>query len=177
MGEYEFTVYGIEGDNSQVTVYAVDIQEIGGKFHQRLDGFTTVQDRFMLEDFNRDGYIDVRIHKYPGGSMRNEPSMFWLWDTKQNKYVKNQQLEELSEENGIRMADDGRLVTHFRVGVWWYGVSHYSYRNNTFVEMERIEVRPQDENDVTNSGKLQDTYKRINGEMKLVSTEILEEIR
>ena len=169
--------FGMEKNRDRYMVYAVDILNGNGEIHQRLDGFTTLWfgDDLVFEDFNHDGYVDIQLHACEGGSMRNEPSLFWLWDAKQYKYVENEQLEEISSEASVTVEDDGRIRAYTREGAWGYYLSYYSYRSDKFIEVEIVDVHPQDENDISNSGKAKDTYKLINGEMKLVSTEILEE--
>ena len=183
MRQFEFTLYGFHNreereeieDYIQDTIYAIDISEPDGNFHQRLDGFTTLMDVFILADFNNDGYLDIQLQVCMGGSMRNEPSLFWLWDNGKQQYVPNEQLGEISQENSVRVGEDGRMFSYVNCGAWGYSVSSYSYINNRFVEVEREDVRPEDESDVQNSAKVRDTYKLINGEMVLVSTELEEE--
>ncbi|MCL2494662.1 MAG: hypothetical protein FWE98_03275 [Oscillospiraceae bacterium] len=174
MPEFIFTLHGY-GDGAYVNISEIEIS--GEDFSQQLDGFET-ENRFSLEDdyglvfadFNTDGYLDIQLHQYRGGSMHNTPSLFWLWDTKQKKYVENKQLEEISEEHWVSV-QDGRLLCGFRDGAFGYCLSVYSYINHTFVEIEREDVHPLNWDDVHNSIFVRDTYKLIGGELKLVSTE------
>jgi len=177
--EFTFTLYGQHNnrfpEDHWITINVIEIS--GEGFHQRLDGFETDGPFYpedyglTFADFNGDGYLDIQLHKWMGGSMGNEPSLFWLWDNKRQHFVQNEQLEEISHENGISMTDDGRLAGYARAGAFGYGVSYYSYINGKFVEVERADVHPLDWDDIYNTIFVQDTYKRINGKMKLVSTE------
>jgi len=176
MPEFTFTVYGFVADElyHKNMVYAIDVEERGGDYRQRLDGFTTIHpfgDNILLADFNNDGYLDIQLHQYMGGSMRNEPSLFWLWDNTKQEFVRNEQLEKISDDSRVTVYDDGRIESYCRGGALGYGLSYYSYMHGEFVEVERIDVYPEDFDDLDNSIKIRDTYKFIDGELKLISSE------
>ena len=171
--EFEFIVFGFHGQEDEGRfynmVYAVEIFEIDGSFSQRLDGFHTLHpyaDDIDLEDYNNDGYLDIRLHECPGGSMMNEPSLFWLWDARQNKYIENKQLEEISKESWVSK-QNGELVTGYRASSAEHHFSTYTYIDNEFVVVEDtlilLEIVDGVNYHITKVSKL------IDGKMQLVS--------
>jgi len=133
MPQFTFTVYGFigrDGEREHHMAYAIDISEQNGTYHQRLDGFSTIypskQDA-RLVDFNNDGYLDIQLHLWQGGSMRNEPSLFWLWDNRKHEFVENEQLRMLSDEASVDVEDNGRITCYTRVMGGEYNLAYYSY--------------------------------------------------
>ena len=180
MLEFEFTLYGFYGreDNwmddhalERNMIYAIDIQERNGDFSQRLE-FDGTNDRyrdnygFLLEDFNNDGYLDIRLHAWEGGSMRNEPSMFWLWDNEKREFVGNEELGEISNEASVSVGGP-RVVAYTRIMSGEYVVSYYSYDNNVFVREEEAYIYQEKEGE--NTYEIVEISELVNGEMKLTS--------
>jgi len=127
----------------------------GDGFKQRLDGFETEgpfsQENdygLVLADFTGDGYLDIQLHKWMGGSMLNEPSIFWLWDSERREFVRNEQLEALSESAGISVEEDGRLSCHTRLGVGEYVTSYYTFTDGAFVLDDSKHVYPESEDPI-----------------------------
>lgn len=108
----EFTFYRIIGNrqgNSDVN-YDVSIriendgqviQEIDGLFQELggpsgIETFSDPQYEIRFLDLTDNGYLDMTMHKTWGGTLRNEPHYFWLWDREAGKFVKNETLMHLS---------------------------------------------------------------------------------
>ena len=154
------------------------INEVDGPFRQWLDGFETFQSGkeepygFYLEDFNNDGYLDISLYYRPGAVDHHR--LFWLWDTKQEKFVRNEQLQELGTEwQFFNLDEDGRIKLFSRSGggiVW--SAAWYEYRNNKFVlvESEDGEIIFEDGNrEKEPVGRHVIIKKLVNGKMKTVS--------
>jgi len=161
-------------------ITAIDIA--GEDFRQRLDGFET---EFVLpqegtddyglafDDFNNDGFLDLRLHFFT--TTREGASLFWLWDSDQKQFIRNEQLEELSdftrhfarEEDGPRMyrflkgsTEDGTAAT--------YNDYYYEYIDGGFVLVEHeIMWYEYDDDDVGYENI--ETYKLVDGVMVLDS--------
>jgi hypothetical protein len=174
MPEFTFTLLGNPGEDADgLNSIRAIVFEDGG---QRLEGFETVgpftpENDYGLAfaDFDNDGALDIRLRKWEGGSMRNEPSLFWLWDEGSRSFVRNEQLELLSDEAGVSVGGDGRVSCYTRVMYGEYGTSYYSFADGEFVEEERVEVHREAADGVTYS--ITETYRLVDGEMKLVSTD------
>ena len=143
--EFTFTLYGdpdAELEDSS-SIHTIVVSAEG--FYQKLDGIETVSPDFLADyglsfsDFNGDGYLDIQLFKYRGGTMRNEPSIFWLWDGGARGFVRNEQLEELAESAGVSVEEDGRVSCYTRLGVGEYVTAYYSYKDGVFVLVETVE--------------------------------------
>jgi len=81
----------------------------------------------MFEDYNQDGYMDMAVHRAPGGSMRNMPHFFWLWDAELEKFVTNELLEHISDWGSVFITDEGRVRNFHRVSGSFFGFTEYEY--------------------------------------------------
>jgi len=175
--EFTFTLHGQHNnrfpEDHWITINAIEIS--GEGYHQRLDGFETDGPFYpendtclQIADFNDDGYLDIRLLKWMGGSLGNMPSLFWLWDNNKQCFVANKQLEELSESSGI-MVRDQRLVSSYNMkgDKWGHSISYYTYENKKFVKAEETQNYCAYEDDVF--FMFEEIYKREDGEMRLVS--------
>ena len=89
---------------------------------------------FSLRDYNFDGYLDMSLMMLEGGSSRNSPSYFWLWDAEIEQFVKNHQLMEMSSWSQIGANPRiQRIVTFSRSGMGNYYDGFYKYVDGEFV--------------------------------------------
>ena len=99
-------------------------------------GIFTEENLYSLrfEDFNFDGYLDIALQHSFGGSARNHPSYFWLWDNDAGEFVQNSQLEFFSFESEVYTNEyTKRLVTSHRMGSMGYSTYFYKYHNGEFI--------------------------------------------
>ena len=91
---------------------------------------------FHLADYNGDGCLDMGLRWHPGGSMRNDPHFFWLWDADIRQFVRNEELETLSAEWTVSPREDGRIGTYARLGnlEHIFGIFEYINGEPVFVE-------------------------------------------
>lgn len=118
---------------------------------------------FTLDDFNFDGYLDIELCCYEGGSMRNRPCYYWLWDIKKEKFIKNKDLEEMSWTASISTEKkDKRISVYTRVDSSENGTGYFIFENGRPVMVEFVNRR------YKRNGISYAIQKRINGKMKTV---------
>ncbi|MCL2494663.1 MAG: hypothetical protein FWE98_03280 [Oscillospiraceae bacterium] len=183
--EFAFTLHGDESiDDSDpgfvlaiAAIRAIDIK--GEGFGQRLEGFETefavpedIGDYGLaFDDFNGDGYLDLRLHYYT--ATREEISLFWLWDAGQKQFIRNEQLEELSDARHFAREDDGPRMYRFlkgymeELGVPSFNDYYYEYIEGEFVLTEYSIMWYEDEGE--DSYECIETYKLVDGKMELAS--------
>jgi len=152
--------------------------EAEGSFFQWLDGFATCQRMEIenygleLQDFNNDGYLDIALY-YSAGAV-DPIHLFWLWDKGQEKFVRNEQLQEINADwQFFQLEDDGRIKVFSRSGggIEW-GIAWYEYRNGAFVLVESEDGKILFEEEGGESvpvGKHIVIKKLINGKLQTVS--------
>ena len=86
-----------------------------------------------FEDLNFDGYLDMVIHKHPGGNRWAGAEHYWLWDAATRQFVYNAQLSELSAD-GLNV--DANPNTQ-QVEAW---VSSAAGRSYTFYDWDGDEL-------------------------------------
>ncbi|MDR0916069.1 MAG: hypothetical protein LBN02_02640 [Oscillospiraceae bacterium] len=91
-----------------------------------------------FDDYNFDGYTDIRLHSYEGGSMRNEPSYFWLWDAESGQFVKNEKLEDLSNFAFINFIDIDTIYAFSRISGYSHYTEYYKYENGEYREYANV---------------------------------------
>jgi len=81
-----------------------------------------------FDDWNFDGYLDVSLLRSPGGTMKNKPTYYWLWDNSAQEYIANDELNELSLESTVMAASELRQVIAFtRTGPIGYFTGYYEF--------------------------------------------------
>lgn len=88
---------------------------------------------FDLSDWNFDGYLDISLWKSEGGTSLNAPHYYWLWDNQKNKYVENNDLEDISETTYLEIKDEEQeLFASIREPTGYYG-EYYVWQNGKVV--------------------------------------------
>lgn len=185
IGECEFVLHGFYGgelkDGTETfireynMINSIEIRAIRGEFYQLIDGLSTQLNvnfenyGFAFDDWNSDEFIDIRLHMYEGGSMRNEPSLFWLWDSNQSKFIKNEQLEEISSDSSLYLEpeEDKLIRSYTRAGAGAYSLSYYEYNDREFVLVENEEVFCEEQDNALY--RVVKVSKLIDGTMKTVT--------
>lgn len=185
IGECEFVLHGFygaelnDGTETYIGKYnminSIEIRAISGEFYQLIDGLSTQLNvnfenyGFAFDDWNSDEFIDIRLHMCEGGSMRNEPSLFWLWDGNQSKFIQNEQLEEISSYSSLHLApeEDKRIRSFTRTGAGEYSLSYYEYNDGEFVLVENKEVFFEKQDNALY--QVEKVSKLIDGTMKMVN--------
>lgn len=118
-------------------------------------------------DLNFDNYLDMRLFVTPGSS--NYGYMCWLYNKKNNLYEYNNLLSELVN---VEVDTTNKLLkSYYRSGIDEYDHKTYKYINDILVLIERelvygvYEEKPQLEKKYL----IEEKYKRINGNLRLIS--------
>ena len=82
---------------------------------EALDAF-----QIRLVDLTGNGYLDMVLLTSFGGSMRNRPSYFWLWDVELSQFVEDEILREVSSMATVSVWEDGRVVAFARITIGSY---------------------------------------------------------
>ncbi len=87
-----------------------------------------------FDDWNFDGYLDIGLWSYRGGSMRNDPHYYWLWDQSQGQFVENAELMEFSDFSTISInVQESRLECYTRLGISGGVAQHVKYIDDKFM--------------------------------------------
>jgi len=136
--------YYILCDENQI--FKLTISSKDGTFKQEFSGLETMshpRDDFGIafDDWNFDGYLDVSLWKYPGGTMGNSPHYFWLWDNAAQKFVANEQLEKMSDYSWLQTDEETKqVVNRQRAGFGNYGTWYHIYKNGEFILVKFEEI-------------------------------------
>lgn len=158
--ELEFVLHGYELRNymrnfdrthfwawHEYSVHTIYVNHIGGTPLQEITGLETRQSimsepqnfGLFFDDFNFDGYMDMTLFAFPGGTMRNAPSYFWLWCNELEQFVLCDFLTELSWGASIGANHELNIITTFtRGGPSHHYLGEYEYRNDEFVAIRYI---------------------------------------
>ena len=108
--------------------YGTLIQQIEGL--EVFEGLGQTDTPFNLHfaDYNQDGYLDMGLWRSRGGTMRNMPHFYWLWDTDQGKFVMNDFLTDLSWGGTVQLWEDGTVRSFTRGSSQHYGWTTFAYQ-------------------------------------------------
>jgi len=157
MEAFEFTLYGYTQTqyflNAARTrfypswpvniVRAISIKNAEGMTLQEITGLETFHEGafednlfgLAFKDWNFDGYMDMFLARFRGGTAGNEPSYFWLWNPEPKQFVQNDDLMSMSNwgfpavdhaANQIMASGRGGRVGFF---------SWYEYSNGRFTRV------------------------------------------
>ena len=158
--------YYLEDGETRIT--SIDVN--GEGFSQQLTGFATqtpaIADYgFSIDDWNFDGYPDVSIWLFPGGSMGNLPTKYWLWNEEIKQFVENEQLGDLSWSSGVSVnAAEQCITSYVRVDAAEHWFTTWAFENGQYIETRSIGKFYDPENDIQ---RVQ-VHERVDGEMALV---------
>lgn len=90
-------------------------------------------------DYNNDGYLDMALATWAGGSLQNSPRMYWLWCTEQHIFVRNEFLERLSDESTVSTTEDGMIVSMSFEGSGQWNRMYFRYESGNFVRVYKYD--------------------------------------
>jgi len=147
VGELEFRIEGeinktgSLGYDEIIEISKLTVLHKNGRVKQEFPGLNTIttigeNDMYGLsfDDWNFDGYLDISLFKYPGGTMMNRPHYYWLWDITAGEFVENTELQELSEYSFLEADyENNQVISRSRGGSGHYLILYYEYRHESFV--------------------------------------------
>jgi len=127
--DMEELTFIITSGSFYISAQTITIKRADGSLLQEISGLYS---RFSViptfTDYNFDGYLDMRLQYCAGGSIRNEPSYFWLWDGELEQFVRNMYLQEIATFGSVYAdAQYRRIISHAHAGMGgsYTGVHEY----------------------------------------------------
>ena len=113
------------------SIHTITIKNAAGTTIQVISGLDTERAwELEFQDWNFDGYLDMSLQRWIGGTSGNVPSFFWLWDLAREQFVLN---DDLMSMNAPVVDAERRLVSDaFRGGGGFYSFSLHEYRDGRF---------------------------------------------
>ena len=120
------------------SVHTITIQDTSGVTVQvftDLDTARLYDPPLEFHDWNFDGYMDLSLFQYPGGTANNQPAYYWLWNPGTNRFMQN---DDLMGMNWPWIDTEKRLIQDaYNGGGGYFRYSTYEYTNGRFVEIQR----------------------------------------
>lgn len=175
--------YGLSADNTKYyishdenKVESITITDDAGALVQEINNLVTESPAseeemygLLFGDWNFDGYLDIGLRSYSGGSMLNDPHYYWLWDKSLGQFVENAELKEISNFFTISInTDENQLECDKILGIWGYVAQYYKYMGDKFVLVYsyKSEIVPSPDEENKNLRHIT-TEKLVNGEMTI----------
>lgn len=139
---FDFKLVGIEKEENTKLVSKIEIAKKGtSNVYQVLEGFEAdvqVNEDVILEDLNFDGVPDIRLMQY----LPTDESIayfYWLYDTAQEKYVRNQKLETQVFSPSVDL-ENQLLVSQWRKIDGSFGADFYSFTSASEAKLIKQEI-------------------------------------
>jgi len=156
MPEFKFNIRGVnvpEGfetfDLVNSKIVSITITDNNGNLIQEITDLHTAipanrihddMHGFSFDDWNFDGFMDMSLWRSPGGSMRNNPTYYWLWDNEIGQFVRNEELENMSQWSTPRVDEELLLIACFTRSGWdWNATAYFEYQDGNFVTVKSVE--------------------------------------
>jgi len=132
---------------SNTVIESIIIKDNNNVIIQEISGLETAtpaceenQYGFSFDDWNFDGFFDISLWKFQGGSMHNNPTYYWLWDNSLGKYIENKELEERSDWCSLSTDEElQQVVGYTSAGAFGNVHCFYEYSNGRFILVKSIE--------------------------------------
>ncbi len=133
-------------DNLDANIHIIQVIDEDGKIVQEFDRLNAMPPRYEssfglhFADYNFDGYLDMSLFISQGGSMRNEPHKYWLWDNSSKQFVENEELSEISEYSTISIiTEENQLECYTRISAGAGITNYYKYTGGKYIFIYSIE--------------------------------------
>jgi len=89
---------------------------------------------FQLIDYNFDGYLDISLFSFAGGSMQNNPTRFWLFEDEPMSYHGNRFLDNLSRYSTVSVCEneEGAFLTAYARAGYENYTSYYQFKRDQY---------------------------------------------
>ena len=89
-------------------------------------------------DWNFDGYLDISLFQGVGGTARNVPAYYWLWDNDAHEFVRSDELERL---NNVEIIEETQQIKEYEVnGNFSVQTWYHEYKNGVLTMVKSVEV-------------------------------------
>lgn len=141
---YKLHVYEVYNDSLNATIVdRINIYNENNELIQTIDGFKTdtyidksFDYGFSVNDWNFDGYADISILQYHGGTALNAPTLYWLWDEEKSEYVYNEALTDLSQGTYVTVDEETKeIIASYRYIL--HNPTTYIWKNDDLVPVRR----------------------------------------
>ena len=96
--------------------------------------FSPGLEELTFDDWNFDGYLDFRL---PNQTLRSYG--YFLWDSLNNSYVRNTELEELGERSPLSVDHENNRIEVSDGRMGYYTTKYYNYINGVITMVKLIE--------------------------------------
>lgn len=135
-----------EVEGLDANIHVLQVIDSDGRVIQEFDRLNTIPPRYEpsfgldFADYNFDGYLDMALYQFEGGSMRNEPHIYWLWDNELKRFVENEELGEVSNYSSISInSEKKRLECYTRFGTGAGATQYFEYLDGAYIFTYSIE--------------------------------------
>lgn len=133
-------------DILDANIHVLQVIDSDGELIQEFDRLDAIpphnKSAFGLDfkDFNFDGYLDMALYLYEGGTMLNQPHIYWLWDNHLKQFLENEELSEISNSSSISVNTEENILECFTRLSNARGVTKsFIYRDGTYVFIYSVE--------------------------------------
>lgn len=131
---------------------------------------------FSLDDWNFDGYLDISLWSYEGGTMGNSPHYYWLWDKDKNEFVECEELEELSGTTSVHNDLEKKQVIARGKFPGGNDFNYYEWQNGKLILIKTEEVTFELLDEKTNKYREHHIIQEpVDGEMKVTQDYYVDE--
>jgi rhodanese-related sulfurtransferase len=129
--------------NTYRSIHTISIKNTEGMMLQVINDLDTMNEHarennmfgLTFQDWNFDGYLDISLKQYLGGTSGNRPEYYWLWDTSIEQFMLN---DDLMGMNAPIVDTENRLILDAsKGGGGYFCFSSYKHTNGRFVEVHR----------------------------------------
>ena len=97
---------------------------------------------FSFDDWNFDGFTDISLWTFTGGSMLNKPTQYWIWNNNVGEFVEDKELADFSSCSTVYIDIESNLVASYtRVDGSENITVYYKYGNGKFVCVKNRHVK------------------------------------
>ena len=95
-----------------------------------------------FQDWNFDGYKDMSLWRYPGGTMGNNPTYYWLWDVDASMFMPCEELDEMSDfSTPTIIPETNQLYAYSRGDNEDHTELYYEWHSGQLVLVKSVYVR------------------------------------
>jgi hypothetical protein len=133
-------------DNIDANIHVLQVIDSDGRIIQEFDRLNTIPPRYEpsfglhFADYNFDGFLDIALYMFKGGTLRNEPHLYWLWDNSLKQFVENEELREISCCSSVSInIEESQLECFSRFSATDGALQHFKYIDDKYILVYSIE--------------------------------------